>query len=375
MTLNIAYYISSFGMGHISRAIPIIKRLLDKGIVHVKTNKKGLLSIYGNIGFHQNLITYNQIFDIWLQYDCTTPNILKSIEYAYEFYLHQRNTIVESERDFLQKNKINLIISDIPPLLDLLSKSYEIPVIGISNFDWGKLFEFLATKINDVKLEAIVDTLVSSYQQYDLHIALPLNKGLISKNEKKEVGFYTRIATRTKKELVKSLGISDSRSIIFVSYGMSLPIPTRLITDELLKHKDLNIITSSTGNVIKNERLYYIPSTDFLSQDYVAASDLYIGKPGWGTLSECYCYNVPLILFEFEENLEWKVLAKEMKRFLNETISFPVSEIGDIDLYSHIEKLIYQKKKIDQSSRYEKAKLISNQTLSQIERFLLEFIE
>ncbi|MHA1400474.1 MAG: glycosyltransferase family protein [Candidatus Heimdallarchaeaceae archaeon] len=375
MTLNVAYYISSFGMGHISRAIPIIKKLLQKGIVHVKTHKKGLLSIHANIGLHPNLRTYNQIFDVWLQYKGITPNYLESIEYAYKFYQQQQRKIIESERNFLQKNKINLIIADIPTLLDLLSKHYEIPVIGISNFDWGKLFEYLAIKIDNPKLEKIVETLKSSYQKYDLHIALPLNKGLISKNEKKEVGFYTRIATRTREEIVKSLNIKDSQLIVFVSYGMSLPIPTSLLTDKLLNHEELEIITSNNGEIIKNERIHYIPPSDFMSQDYIAASDLYIGKPGWGTLSECYCYNVPLVLFEFEENLEWKVLAKEMKKCLKETITIPVREIEDIDIYSYVEKMLGQKKKINQSKRYEKAKFISNRSLSQIERLILDFVE
>jgi len=325
MTLKVAYYISSFGMGHISRAIPIIKKLLESDIiVHVKTHKKGILSIQANIGYHPNLRTYNQIFDVWLQYKGTTPNYLESIEYAYKFYHKKQRTIVEMEKNFLQKNRINLIIADIPPLLDLLSKHNEIPVIGISNFDWGKLFEYLTIKIDNPKLEEIVETLKSSYQQYDLHIALPLNKGLISKKEKKEVGFYTRIATRTKEKILKSLNIEKGKIIIFASYGMSLPIPTSLITEKLLKHEELNIITSNTGKIIKKKRIHYIPRSDFMSQDYIAASDIYIGKPGWGTLSECFCYDVPLILFEFEENLEWKVLAIEMKKYYDNTITIPV---------------------------------------------------
>jgi len=44
-------------------------------------------------------------------------------------------------------------------------------------------------------------------------------------------------------------------------------------------------------------------------------------------------------------------------------------------MYSHIRKILDKRKKTNQSNRYEKAKLISNQNISQIVKLIVEFVE
>ncbi|MHA1222239.1 MAG: glycosyltransferase family protein [Candidatus Heimdallarchaeaceae archaeon] len=370
--MNIAYYISSFGLGHTSRAIPIIDALSRNHTIHIKCSELSLKSINANMLGNKKIRLYDQINDLWLQYNGIKPAINKSIKKAYDFFIKLEKNVVDKESNFINKNNINFIISDIVPCLDKIGKRYDVPVVGISNFDWGKLYEHLYNKYGSIRLKKIAEILSSSYESFDLQIALPLNKGLLTKKEYKEVGFFARQPTRTKEQMLELLQFKDDRKIMFTSFGMSLVFPNKLLKNILNNIKNYYLIASNSSNIKYSNFFTFVPQSDFKTQDYFAISDIYLGKPGWGTLSECYYNRIPVILAEFEENLEWRVLIEEMKKIYPNTRSFKMSSIQPDEILNYIQEFETLNQDVLRKER-KKAGSISQKSINKIVSLIESF--
>ncbi len=369
--MNIAYYISSFGLGHTSRAIPIIQRLKAENKVFVKCTSLSMNSIRGNIQNQDNLFIFKKINDLWLKYRYSEPLIEESIDEAYTFYENLYEKIIDQEKKFIQNNKIDLIISDIAPFLDKVSKENNIPIIGISNFDWGVLFNHLYEKYPYRKLERISQRLSDSFESYDLQIALPLNKNLLTNKNRKKVGFYTKLATRNKQEIFKLLNLKNDLMTVFLSLGMSIDLPLETFK-EIFLETDYQIVASNRNKIKNQSNFKFVPKGDFKVQDYISASDIFIGKPGWGSLSECYCFSIPAILIEFGENLEWQIMINEYINFKPNTSKISFSELNRKNLNRLIEKA-RNTEEIKIEEKYSKALKISNKTLNEIYNIISEF--
>ncbi|MFX0132723.1 MAG: glycosyltransferase [Candidatus Hodarchaeota archaeon] len=126
--------------------------------------------------------------------------------------------------------------------------------------------------------------------------------------------------TRDNTEIRTNCNLEDDDLLIF--YGLT---DFTFATDKLIKkldilntnHKELKIIFSIflKPYIPKREYFRFIPEDDQESQDYLAASDLVIGKVGYGMVSECVAYEKPLIYTTRKDFLEDKGLAKGIETF------------------------------------------------------------
>ena len=82
--------------------------------------------------------------------------------------------------------------------------------------------------------------------------------------------------------------------VIFFGLGMKI---NDINVEELPLWNSKNCVFIVSSNVrIERENVFSIPLGETESQNYIAASDFVISKPGWGTVSEAIVYNVPLLV-------------------------------------------------------------------------------
>ena len=116
-----------------------------------------------------------------------------------------------------------------------------------------------------------------------------------------DVPLVFRKITRSEQEIRSSLELIPSDKLILVQFGASAQNPIKNLAQRLydyhIAHPEVKFLVTehskfdlpgSMGSMIRT-----IPATDAQSQDYLARSDLCIGKTGYSSLAEVVGYGIP----------------------------------------------------------------------------------
>ena len=317
---NIAYYITTHGLGHATRSIAIIRELLNdpklKIFVCSKLPQHYLDGCFKskNIKFHEAETLFGVLYKELLHVD-----IEKSIA-IFINGIEKQKKYIEKETEFCKKNNIDLLISDICPFPFDVADKLNIPSIAISNFNWYSVFKHIISEKKALNVDKNLEIIRESYEKANLLLELPFSFDMNYFKKRLKVSLVVRKLTRKRPEIRALFNLKEDDLLIF--YGLTDFLFT---TDELIKkldilnsnHNELKIIFSIFLKKHIPQRAYFrfIPEDDQESQDILAASDLVIGKVGYGTVSECVAYERPFIYTTRKDFLEDIGLAKGIEMF------------------------------------------------------------
>ena len=296
--MYIAYYISDYGYGHATRSVAIIRELL-------KSNEDFNVIICHSFAqrfLKESLRDYRVTFRT-LETDVgyiLNPLTLEldhlKIQDMYEGYLVHRKQKIENEIDFLTEQNIDYIISDIYPTAIEAAYDLNIPSIGISNFLWSDVYENI---ISEHKLKVMQE----AYAKMTYY--LPLKGQINSKKHMNTFDFFSREIDDCEVRKIKSdLDISVSDIVIFYGLGMKIDHSTQLDNDSSLwSTEGCKFIVSSHVD-ISHPNVFKIPNNYTETQNYIAASDFTITKPGWSTVSESIKGHSHLLLIKRDSFIE-----------------------------------------------------------------------
>lgn len=308
---KVAYYISDYGYGHASRSIAIIRKLLlsriDLKIIVCHSFALSFLKA----SLLDNRVSYRNIhtdIGFLLQKNSFEPD-RSAMEWAYIEFLYAFPKTFEVEREFLLKEQIDLVISDISPLPYLPAKNLGIPSIGISNFTW-----FTGTQ--GLISEPVSNKLFQLYKPMDFYFQLAgANEPNWGNIENKHFSFFSRnIDHQEVKRIRNEVGIKKNEFLIYIGIGMKIDL--QLSSLPLWNSTNCKFIVSSNAK-LKKRNVYTIPHDYQETQNYIAACDLVISKPGWGTVSEAVIAQKPLLLIyrqKMKEDQNTVQYLKEKKR-------------------------------------------------------------
>ncbi|WP_100486952.1 glycosyltransferase [Sporolactobacillus pectinivorans] len=294
--ITIAYYISDYGYGHAARSVAIIRRLcreknLDIKIIICHSFAYEFLneSLYDLISKDQVVMRRltNDIGYVLKPYDLHPD--ADGLKIKYEQFVRGFSESARKETLFLKKNHVDLVISDIPPVPFTAARAASVPSIGISNFTWYTAYSGLLT-------EEERQPLLDSYQDMDYFFALAGSRErLWGRKGNESFGFFSRNIQLEEVKRIKRLVDPEAvKTIVFFGLGMKIEADN-LASLKLWRSKDCVFLVSSNMAVI-GENIHPIPGQDTESQNYIAASDIVISKPGWGTVAEAVSLHKQLIL-------------------------------------------------------------------------------
>jgi UDP-N-acetylglucosamine transferase subunit ALG13 len=298
------YYISSHGFGHCSRAVPIIKFLLNKNV------KIRVISSIRQIEFLRRFFNQDEniFFDIkttdvgWIfKEDGTTLDYKKLIDYLTS-WLNSFPELIKDEIDKInQYSEQSIILSDISPLGFAVAKELNIYSIGISNFTWIEQY-------NNTNLpKEIVDRFREYYNYCDLYLRYPFHTPQIIGKRYEDIGYIVRDYDKEKaKEIRKIVLSSGAKIIIFLGIGASLNIKSKF------EFGDDVFVFYGMGLNVNAKHKYYVGNEQDV-QNYIAASDIVITKPGWSTVAECINAEVPMIIIKRDGIYEDKCILEEIE--------------------------------------------------------------
>lgn len=293
---TVAYFISDYGFGHAARSIAIIRTML-----HVDPHVKVMVCCSFALDFikkslqdeDQKRLYYHQVmndFGFMLKKNSIEVDVLR-MNKEYETFIHYASGYAQDQMRFLQQFKVDLVISDISPLPFIAAKELGIPTIGISNFTWY-------TAYLDILPKEKLQFLYQAYKHMDHFIPLAgANEPLWNGSLDRSYDYFCREINHNEVESIRSkLNPDKDRFIVYFGLGMKIGV------DNLSKLKiwdSKQCVFLVSGNAfIEGDNIIRIPKDITETQNYIAACDLVISKPGWGTVSEAIQSRKPLLILE-----------------------------------------------------------------------------
>ncbi|MDF2911580.1 MAG: hypothetical protein K0Q56_2461 [Sporolactobacillus laevolacticus] len=361
----IAYYISDYGFGHATRSLAVIRSLCGQ---------KGIRIIICH-AFAYDFI--NQSLAKWIG---TGKVKMRKISNDFGYVLHPHSlapdrdqltikcrrfinelpSVVQREAEFLEDQQVNLVIGDIPPAPFKAARILSIPSIGLSNFTWF-------TAYRDLLSDADLCHFYNCYKDIDYFFALAgSNEPEWGRKGNKTFDFFSRSPhMEAVHKIRKSINPSGAQTIVFFGLGMKIDAGN-LSAYKLWSSPNCVFLVSHNMN-IEGENIHKIPADETESQNYIAASDVVISKPGWGTIAEAVSCHKPLILVtrddmqedkntihylqnnggcslvEWEELREFEVTS-DLKRKLEKQQRRPVRDSEEVlnDLVGEIKAILFE---------------------------------
>ena len=344
---TLAFYISGHGFGHASRDIEIINALLvrrpDLRIIVRTTAAPWLfnLTIRGSIEYHhvETDTGVVQIDSLHLDPDAT---VIRAREFMRSF-----GDRVVAEAGFLKREKVSLVVADVPPLGIAAAAHASIPAIAVGNFTW----DWIYSAYQDT--EDLVAEIADIYSRVDIALRLPMHGGFSSVGRIVDLPFIARRSTRDPEDTREALGLPAGERLILVSFGgyglagLDLDALSRLhgyvaLVSGSVPLADLpeGLRGGRRGSLLPiDEHTLYDCGRRY--EDLVRAVDVVVTKPGYGIIAECLANHTALLYTSRGHFIEYDVLVSAMPRFLRARF------INHADLFSgrwqhHLHALISQ---------------------------------
>ncbi|MDQ0162535.1 hypothetical protein [Aeribacillus alveayuensis] len=292
---TIAYYISDYGFGHAARSVALIRQLLKmvKDVRVIICHSFALQFLRESLQGENRIVFRTLETDIGyvLRKDSIEPDIEKLIV-EYEKYLKKWSSLIEQERDYLQTNGIDFVISDISAFPFEAAYMLGIPSLGISNFTWHTAYQGLIAD------SLLLEPLKEAYEKMTYFFSLAGSQepdwGM---QGTKQFGFFARnVDSNEVNRIRKFVNPTGDQFVVFFGLGMKIDIE-QLERLPIWDSPNCTFIVSSNVQV-QRPNVFSIPKDYIESQHYIAVADLIISKPGWGIVSEAGCACKPLLILD-----------------------------------------------------------------------------
>jgi UDP-N-acetylglucosamine transferase subunit ALG13 len=308
---KIAYYISDYGFGHATRSIAVIRELLDKknGIHITICTSFSLPYIKESLAKEdQNRLDFRDVqndIGFILKDNSVEPDI-EIFQEVYNSYIDRSQHYINQEVKFLDQEAIDLVIGDIPPFPFLASSRLNIPSIGISNFTWY-------TAYMDLLKEQELSPLHEPYNNMEYFIQLGAgNEPHWGRIGHLSAGFYSRKVDKEKvRTIIETVNPAGDKNIVY--FGLRMKIDVKTLSDFKVWDSGNCVFIVASNVEVKRDNVFKIPIADTESHNYIAASDIVISKPGWGTVAEAIQSNKPLLIIDRSNMREDQNTIKYLK--------------------------------------------------------------
>ena len=280
---RVCFYTSDFGYGHAARDIALIRELQETlhAEVVVRTGSPAAFMSRSLPGVE----VLQGPNDPGVVMEGAAVDRERTFA-AVEQWLASWDDYITGEEGFLRGRRIDLVLSDIVPQPFLAAEELGIPSLGISNFTWHLIYTHLVGKTE------LTDRVAEAYRAASGALLLPLHEPMMVFRDRREVGLVARAVTRDRAELP---GLPSGRPLVYLGGGQSLdPAVFRGIRTAL---SGCTLLVPSWTDVPGAVR---IPPGETETQDWIAACDLVVSKPGYSTISEAIQAGVPMALFRRE---------------------------------------------------------------------------
>ena len=225
-----------------------------------------------------------------------------------EFKKFQNGSFLGSEINWLRKNHIDLVLSDVASMPIKAAYSLGIPSVLIGNFTWHDIYSHLS---GAAKQKGLLQNLEEEYSCADLQILPQCHLIPSLAKESREVGFLAEKGRDIRHALEEYLDISfTGKTLVFIYLGEQGT--HSVLWGNLPQNRDCLFITrDSIGQTVPG--LYKL-NDRFRFPDLITSADVVCTKGGYSTLASAFASNKPVISCERRDFHEFKAIREYLHR-------------------------------------------------------------
>lgn len=307
---KIRYYITGHGLGHASRSCRIIntlKRRRPEIAVEVVSDAKGW--------FLKNFLDPSvPVIGRGLEFGVLQSDSLLMQEeqtlLACRALLESAERVIGAEAASLNKERVGLVVADIPFLAFSAAARAGLPSAGISNFTWDWIYEGFAETIPG--FGDVVEGVRRHYAAGELFLRLPFHGNCPPMREVEDIPLVARLPRSSREEVRAMLGIPSGRKVALLSFGGFGLAKFDAAPLERIKGWYFLGEPGLGGN---RSNVREIPFGQFHYPDLVRCADVVVTKPGYGIVSECIALETAVLYTDRGNFREQAVLVEGLHRF------------------------------------------------------------
>jgi UDP:flavonoid glycosyltransferase YjiC (YdhE family) len=286
----IAYYVSGHGFGHAVRSAEVIRALLLRRpnlAIHVRTSAPAWL-------FPPDVRLTPIQLDVGVaQSDALHLDPDATLRQAAELD-RTLEPLIAREAATLRAVGVRLVVGDIPPPAFRAARLAGLPGVAIANFGWDWIYGPFVTARPEYGW--LLERFRAGYAEADLLLRLPLHGDLSAFRRIEDVPLIVRPPSGPRPVVRERLGLRDDEHVVLLGFGglglrdlplaslAAMPYYTFLATEKELPR---------SGTPPRNVRLVPVAPENY--NDFIAASDVVVSKPGYGMVATCLALGVPLL--------------------------------------------------------------------------------
>lgn len=308
----IVYYVTAHGFGHATRAAAVCRELERLGArVIVRTEAPAWL--FSDEGLAAKVEACGLDTGLAMK-DALAVDIPASLA-SYEAQLERWEASRAAETDYLRRSGAQAVLSDAEALPLEAAADARIPSAVVSNFTWDWIIEPWTA---DPRWRRVHDRLAEAYAKATLLMRLPLGGGVPAVARSSDMPLVVRRPSRTREDVLKELGLdpSDPRPVAAYSFGgVDWRAGEAQAVDALEGWRFIAYVPRPPG--VRAEWTQLPRRSGLRHCDLVAASDVVVMKPGYGTFAEVLAARAPALVvprYDFRETAPMLEAVKRLGR-------------------------------------------------------------
>lgn len=293
--------ITNHGFGHATRAASVvaeIQRLCPEILVAmVTTAPRWLLESYVSGDF----IHRPRGLDVGIiQSDSITMDKAATLEKLQHIRAQERS-LIASEVNFMQQNRVGLVLADIPPLAAKIAQAAGVPCWMMSNFGWDFIYQAWGGEFIE-----IADWIRGCFQQCDRLFRLPFHESMSAFPSITDVGLTGGSPRFDLDQLRTTFNLTapPERTVLLTFGGLGLD---QIPYQNLQRFPDWQFITFDR-QAPDLPNLRQVTDHQYRPVDFMPLCGRLVSKPGYSTFAEACRQNLPIITITRDDFAESPVL-------------------------------------------------------------------
>ena len=335
---RILFYISGHGFGHAARSAEVIRALGEQHpeigvLVATRAPKRLFVGLPAMVGD----VAASDIDTGVIEGDSSLTIDRHATVARLAQFMGDCDEIVAVEADRVRREKISLIVADIPYLAGNIAKQAGVPCVAIGNFTWDWIYEPYLQGVPDG--ETLLASIRQAYGRIACYLRLPFSHDTESIPGIVDVPLITRPVQAESLDVLPKLAIDrqDRRSRILYAMRDSafldaLARAARNASDRLFLYfgSPRENMPENTRAVVLDDRMAF--------PDVLNVCDAVVSKLGYGTLADCISTRTPILFpprFDFRED---EVFVPAVPQYLRAR-EIPLADFEAGNWRSHLQQL------------------------------------
>lgn len=239
---------------------------------------------------------------------------------GYQKLWAQHDELVQREATFLAEVGAAVVAVDIAPIACAAAHMARVPAVVVTNFSWDFIYAEYVQSEGQI-FRKLLDQIALDYGKASLLLRLPGYMPMPAFRQVQDVPLVVRMAKRSRSEVRKQYGIAEDAKVVIYNFGGQ---PTGWeMKHEFLPEGWICVVCTGLDMPKGLPSNFIKPPNEAYTPDLIEASDVMLGKVGYGTTSEAVAHSKPFVFIRrdyFNEQeyllglLRQHKLAHEMSR-------------------------------------------------------------